>query len=469
MTTTADLDHGPGTGVSGLRDLDRAAALDAVVSARRNADREEARLLAAAVHWVDLHPVTEQHPAAVFRAGTRRGPLGHGLVPAEEVPLAGPGTPGVAQYAVEELAAALDLSFPAGLHLVSEAVELCFRLPRLWALVHDGRLQAWKARQVARATTGLSRDAVGFVDRHLAVTGRHNRIPALNPVLHEARLQCDPDQAAAVEQLALEHRGVWFDHHDPTVASPAVATMTARLDMLDALDLDGSLADLAATLGRLGDQRPLDQRRAAALAMLAHPRRVLALLHVDQQPAEPAEPEVATVAGSPVLNGARGTLYLHIDATQLADPTRGGGSVEQLGTATLGLLRDWLQRLSAVTVRPVLDPARTDAVDGHDAPVWMRELVMLRDGHCVFPGCTTDARACDLDHLEPYVPLDQGGPPGQTRPANLACLCRRHHRMKTFAGWAYRRLPDDPSANDLTTFEWTSPLHRTYRVTTRPR
>ena len=251
MTTTADLVREGDTAVSDLRDLDRSGVLDAVVSARRNADREEARLLAAAVHWVDLHPVTEQQPAAVFRAGARRGPLGHGMAFDDEVPLAGVGTPGIAQYAVEELAAALDLSFAAGLRLVSEAVELCFRLPRLWALVQDGRLQAWKARQVARASTALSRESVAFVDRHLAVSGRHNRIPALNPVLHEARLRCDPDQAAAVEQLALEHRGVWFDHREST----AVTTMTARLDTLDALDLDGTLADLASTLGRLGDHR----------------------------------------------------------------------------------------------------------------------------------------------------------------------------------------------------------------------
>ena len=90
-------------------------------------------------------------------------------------------------------------------------------------------------------------------------------------------------------------------------------------------------------------------------------------------------------------------------------------------------------------------------------------------GHCVFPGCTTDARACDLDHLRPFVPLDEGGPPDQTTPANLACLCRRHHRLKTFTGWVYRRVPDDPLEGARTTYEWTSPLHRTYRVTTGPR
>ena len=39
--------------------------------------------------------------------------------------------------------------------------------------------------------------------------------------------------------------------------------------------------------------------------------------------------------------------------------------------------------------------ARTDAVDAHDPPAWMRELVILRDRHCVFPWCNRDARACD--------------------------------------------------------------------------
>ena len=66
----------------------------------------------------------------------------------------------------------MNLSHAAGLALVAEAVELRHRLPRLWALVQDGRLQAWKARQVAQASTQLSADAVAFVDRHLAVTGR---------------------------------------------------------------------------------------------------------------------------------------------------------------------------------------------------------------------------------------------------------------------------------------------------------
>src|SRR5690242_11897749 len=313
-----------------VRELDASAVLDAVVSARRAADAEEARLLALAVHWVDLHPVSPEHPDASFPthwAGGLAGALGPSFF--DRAPLAGTGTPAVAEYAVEELAAALNLSHAAGLSLVSEAVELCHRLPRLSALVQDGSLQAWKARQVARATTQLSPEAVAFVDRHLAVTARSNRIPVLNPVLHEARLRCDPDQAAAVEQNALDHRGVWLDHREST----AITLVTARLDTLDALDLDGTISDLAGVLGRLGDHRDLDVRRASALGMLAHPQRAL-----DLAAGTDADPG----SGRSGLNGSRGVLYLHVSLADLAT-TSGGGRVEKLGAASLTLLRDWLQ------------------------------------------------------------------------------------------------------------------------------
>jgi hypothetical protein len=96
-------------------------------------------------------------------------------------------------------------------------------------------------------------------------------------------------------------------------------------------------------------------------------------------------------------------------------------------------------------------------VDQHDGPEWMRDCVILRDKSCVFPGCTVGARRCDLDHIRAYVPPDDGGPPGQTRVDNLACLCRRHHRLKTFTGWTYRRTLDG-------SYLWTSPRGRTYRV-----
>ena len=109
-------------------------------------------------------------------------------------------------------------------------------------------------------------------------------------------------------------------------------------------------------------------------------------------------------------------------------------------------------------IRPVLDLNSCPAVDGHDPSEEIREIVILRDGHCVFPWCTVDARHTDLDHIVPYVPMDEGGPPGQTNPHNLACLCRRHHRCKTSGRWRYRRRDDG-------TYEWHGPHGRSYLVT----
>ena len=87
----------------------------------------------------------------------------------------------------------------------------------------------------------------------------------------------------------------------------------------------------------------------------------------------------------------------------------------------------------------------------------MRELVILRDRTCAHPNCDRSARDCDLDHIEAYVEMDDGGPPGQTRPDNLAPLCRRHHRAKTHYGWTYQRNADG-------SYTWTDPFGRTYDV-----
>ena len=221
------------------------------------------------------------------------------------------------------------------------------------------------------------------------------------------------------------------------------------MDTLDALDLDGTLADLAAALGRLGDHRALDLRRATALGMLAHPQRVLDL--AARRPAARHRARWPRSPGRRCSTGPAGTLYLHVDADRPGGPDpaaagRWSGSAPPpwpcSGTGCNGSPGSPSDRSST---RPA--PTRWTPTTH---PAWMRELVMLRDRHCVFPGCTIDARACDLDHLDPYVPLDEGGPPGQTSPANLACLCRRHHRMKTFAGWAYRRVPDDPPTTETT-------------------
>jgi hypothetical protein len=97
--------------------------------------------------------------------------------------------------------------------------------------------------------------------------------------------------------------------------------------------------------------------------------------------------------------------------------------------------------------------ARAVTTNTYRPPDWLIDLIRTRDGHCRFPGCTRPADVCDLDHTVPY---QHGGPTNQ---ANMACLCRRHHRMKTHSKWQTHLHPDG-------TLTWTAPTGHTY--TTEP-
>ncbi len=174
-------------------------------------------------------------------------------------------------------------------------------------------------------------------------------------------------------------------------------------------------------------------------------------------------------APSPGARAGATNLYIHLTPEDLTNDLAGSQARRRSRSSAPpppGCSTDWLARFTAtgakITLRPVLDLNADRAVDQHDPPDAMRETVVLRDGHCVFPGCARDSRACDLDHITEYLPMDEGGPPGQTRPGNLAPLCRTHHRVKTHSAWHYKRL-------DNGSYVWSAPTGHQYTVIPLPR
>src|SRR3954452_21316337 len=327
---------------SALRDLDTAQVLEAAVERRASADRAEADLLLLAVHFADLNPVLDEpngEPGRPAGWGTRSFSIFGAPAVA---PLAGEGTPEVEEFAPDELATALGLSSHAGMQLVADALELCFRLPRLWSLVQDGQLQAWRARKVAAETTHLSRAAVEFVDRHVATVARHNKLPCVKAIIHESLLQCDPDIASGIEQAALDRRAVSLAHREST----ATTTVHATMDTPDAVALDAAIGQIAGSLAQLGDSEPLDVRRARALGILGNPQRALDLMNGGALTAN-GDSDITPQKKA----GTAATVYLHVNASDLA--TGGVGSVEGMGAATLDLLRDWLERGDERARRPI--------------------------------------------------------------------------------------------------------------------
>lgn len=247
------------------------------------------------------------------------------------------------------------------------------------------------------------------------------------------------------------------------------------LNAADAVYLDAALSQLAGILAAQGDPGELDERRAAALGILATPARALALIqHSLTQPTLTGDP-----AASPVdVDGPRspfgcaghscGSITVDPDrllpkatlVVDLSDDTLttgvGVGRCEQLGTVTVAQLRALLGH-TRVQVLPVFNPNGIVPVDAYEIPAAMRRAVLLRHPFDVFPYGSRSTGSPDLDHTRPYR-RGAGWRPGQTDPDNLGPLRRKPHRAKTHAGW-------DVSQPQPGRFAWSSPLGRRYVVT----
>ncbi|GAB3780883.1 HNH endonuclease [Nocardioides ungokensis] len=427
-----------------VADLDAAGLLEVLEQRKLDARAAERGKLRIAAQWCVVHPATADTGIATW---------GGASLLDEDESLGGDGTPAVSAFAPEPLAATLGVATETGMKLIADALDLQHRLPRIWRLVETLAVEPYKARHVAQATHRLSREAAAYVDEQLAPRLPSCSWKAIETAVAHAIAKFHPE---LLEQREKQGRQSW--HVTLRHPTPSEYAGTSWLDITgDTLDLTAFhdlVCDQAAALKALGDTDDLEVRKAKALGVIAAQQAQLDLTSL-------IDPDSEVRPAAPRTSKTR--FYLHLSLADLATHGCSGsanlaaGTVEKLGAATLTQIKDWVGH-SHVTIQPVLDLGRTDAVDGYEPPAWMRELVILRDGHCVFPWCHHDARTADLDHIDPYIPLDEGGPPGQTHPGNLAPLCRRHHRAKTSRRWRYRRRPDS-------TYQWHGPHGRSYLVT----
>ncbi len=136
-------------------------------------------------------------------------------------------------------------------------------------------------------------------------------------------------------------------------------------------------------------------------------------------------------------SAARPRVVLHFHLSEAA--LRAGHAVvrpEDGGPLTLEELVEFLGRSRCqVRIQPVLDPTEVAPIDGYEVPQRLRAAVRARQIADVFPFGTCLSPKIDLDHTERYVPMDYGGPPGQTRLGNLGPMARPSHRAVTHGGW----------------------------------
>jgi hypothetical protein len=399
---------------------------------RRDANAAETGVLEQAVEWARLHEVDDLDEAATWLVERGRD---------TGIPIAGEGAPLVSEFAVAEFATALGLTAESGRNLMAQAMELAYRLPRLWARVTAGQLAPWRARRIAEETLILSADAAGWVDAQLAPFAHRTGPAQTQRTVEEAIARFMPEFARERRKQAAEGRYFSIEHDQVSFAG--TSRIHGELDLADALDLEDAVTAGAHQLAALGSAHTLDVRRAAAVGMLAR----------GEQPLDLSTGEVPT--GSTTGRSATGrevVLYVHLSEDALRTGDRNAPvKVENAGgqLLTAGQIADWCGRKDTkkVTVKPVIDLHQHLSTDGYEVPARIAEHVQLRDRTCAHPWCHRPAKRCDTDHIDPY---DPDGPPGQTNTENLAPLCRLHHRMKTHGGWTYTML--EPGV-----FLWRSP------------
>ncbi len=236
------------------------------------------------------------------------------------IPIAGEGCPLVSEFAVAELATALGLSAGSGRNLIAQALELAYRLPKLWARVQSGSLAPWRARRIAEETlnASLSVEAAAWVDAQVAPFAHKTGVAQTQRLVETAITRHMPQLAAERRERAAEQRYFTIDHDQVSFAG--TSRVHGELDLADALDLEDAVAAGAAQLAALGNTDPFDVRRAAAVGLIARGEQALDL-EVDLQTGEVStgsttgSGSISGVSTGSTTGGRKGrevVLYVHL-------------------------------------------------------------------------------------------------------------------------------------------------------------
>ena len=274
----------------------------------------------------------------------------------------------------------------------------------------------------AKVISQTRADLPAEIDRHFG--------DAAEALLVEQALVLNPkDLAVAAKRLTqtLNPDGVFTDQADqerrrdfhlidnPDGSTTPAGRFTPELTALIKPVLDALSAPQPAGED-LPDTRSPGQRRHDAIADFA-----LLAMRSGQLPDTGGVPVTVTVTltQDDLDRAQQGEPVLVEDSygTPLSLDTLAAISAEiQIGTVTL------------TTTGAILDYGHTRRL----ASCPQRRALTARDKGCAFTGCTRHATWCEVHHIIPWL---QGG---TTSLANMALLCRYHHRHFEQAGWQIR-------------------------------
>jgi 5-methylcytosine-specific restriction endonuclease McrA len=289
-------------------------------------------------------------------------------------------------------------------------------LPLLTGALSRGELSYAKVRAITRVATPET-------EARLLAVGRAGTAEHVERIVRGWR---QVDRRAEARKTARRHEGRGlhvYEDADGMVVVRGRLTPEAGAVLRRALEAGRQVlyrkaprAPRAGAAEPVGERPTVAQQQADVLALLAE-----TALHHELDPGIPSE---------------RYQVVVHVDGPVLADSAQPGQSVLEDGT---GVSAETSLRLSCDASRTIMRHDKRGHVVEIGArtrtiPPALRRALQHRDQGCRFPGC--GVRIAEGHHLHHWA---QGGP---TKLANLALLCRRHHRAVHEEGFHIAPRPD---------------------------
>ena len=429
------------------------------------------------------------------------------------IQVAGCDTPLISEGIITELALALSCSERSARDYIAVGLDLRYRLRCTNNEFGGGRITFAHAKVISEATRSLSIDLCERLDERLSDEAPSRTPARLRILARRLVAKADPDGLAKRHELAMSERSASifplgdgvaafsFDHqlevaaviddqlttwarrrraadpHTPFAAhrADAAALLLLGRHPLTGTDLLSPGSELYAASSPCPTFPPIDTAGLpAALPPIDTAGLPAALPPIDTAGLPAALPPAAAPALPAGLSPARPSDVLpvrtEIRVTMGADTLLGLDNetceLDGFGPLTADQARRLALRSSSTVLRRLFTDPIDDTVMTMDARTYRfsaRQVEAVRSLHPIscFPGATTPADRCDIDHREPYRfgPPGTADPPGQTVVGGGQPLDRRHHRYRTHLDWIPTVDPTDPH-----TIYWTSPYGRTYTV-----
>jgi Domain of unknown function (DUF222)/HNH endonuclease len=372
-----------------------------------------------------------------------------------------PGKPegifGVDELEREDIATALKLSPSTAQSRIDVARTLNNHFPAVCNALAMGEISAQVASVIARESAdaieqGLAPEQIRELEaKALAHAESHSPVQIANKI-RTTIAKLAPEEFEERVARAVEERNVYM-YPEPH----GMATIIALLPITEAQTVMFAI-DKMARIAQARLRQDIDSTSSATSLSTTTKSRVpkLETLRADSL-ADLASQYLATNQELAPQHRRPVSVNLTIDLPTMLGLADNPGQLAGYGPIPASLARELAS--DGKWKRFITDPLTGNLLDygrqSYEPPQALVDFILARDQICRFPGCRQPGRVSDIDHAKSW---ESGG---ETSPANMGLLCRRHHRVKTHEGWLLESHMDGSCT-------WISPTGKTIFVPTRP-